>query len=251
MADQFLRVGMLIPIAGSDLNADDKTPGFRPGGLSFVIDAFGPRIFQYVRNQSGSVIAQGDVVRKVADVTAVNITSGTTTSATKVAAFTADKHEGMLLYVDDNDSAAGGAPEGEVSVIVSNTADVATVDSNRKFTVALAVNDDVRVVATYHAEDAVDNDPASRVLGCVVGEDGVTDKQYGWVQNHGIHPAVLHTAVAVAAGGTVVAAAKAVADAAADTVDLWIGTQVGTFTADLVTLLAPVDLRIFGALGGV
>ena len=245
MADLFLHLGNMIPVGTSDLNADHLDPRPKVGTLSFQIDDYGFRVFEYCRNMSGSAIAQGELQKRIADAATTNITSGTTTSATK-SGFTAGDYVGRILYVDDNDDSAGAAPEGESSPIVANSATVITVDSGRPFTVALAANDDIRVVSFNHLDDAADGDLASKVKGVAVGKNGVTSKYYGWWQRYGLCPDVIHTAGTCTTLDPVVADAAKVGAFGTDAVDLWVGMQVGTHTSDVVSTKSLVEMLLFG-----
>ena len=249
MANSYLNVGHLIPAVGPELNANDLTPSAPVGAVSMVRDAFGLKILVYGRNQSGSAQTQGELAKKVADVTVSNITSGTTTSFTKAASLTADIHVGRILHVDDNDDSAGAAPEGECSPIVSNTAAVATVDSNYPFSVALAANDDIRSFTPgWHMTDAADGDLAKECTGVVMASGGLTDGYYGWYQNYGYNPKVLHkNNTAVTSNDPVVADAAAVGPYGSDAVQLWVGYQTGTHAADRASELSPVFMLLFGS----
>lgn len=246
MADLFLHMGNMIPVGNENLNADHLNPKHKLGQLSFQIDAYGFRVFEYCRNMSGSAVAQGELQRRIADATLANITSGTTTSATTTG-MTAGDYVGRILYVDDNADSAGAAPEGESSPIVANSTTVVQVDPGRPFTVALAANDDLRVVSFNHLNDAADGNLASVVKGVAVGANGVASGNYGWWQRYGLCPDVLHKAsTAVTSLNPVVADAAAVGPHGSDAVDLWVGTQVGTHAADVVSNKSPVDLLLFG-----
>lgn len=247
--NSYLRVGHLLPVIGPELNANDLTPQYRPGQISLVQDAYGFRVLQYCRNQSGSAQARGELAKKVADVTVSNITSGTTTSFTKAASLTADIHVGRILHVDDNDDTAGAAPEGESAPIVSNTAAVATVDSDYPFSVALAANDDIRSFTPgWHVTDSADADLAKECVGVVVGKDGISDGYYGFYQQYGLNPLVLHkNDSAVTDNDPVVADAAAVGPYGSDAVQLWVGYQQGTHAADRVVELSPVFMLLFGS----
>lgn len=248
MVDQFLHIGSIAPIGGGGLNANDLGPTNREGLISFMMDDFGFRAFQYVRNWNGSDLVQGDLQSKIADLDITDLDSGTTTSATKTSGFTANKHNGMLLVVNDNDDAAGGEPEGECSIITAgNTADKVDVDADRPFTVALAANDDVSVFSIWHCDDSADSDPAADVMGIVIAEDGMTDQYYGWLQIYGLCPKAKHSAADVADKAEIVAGAAVVADAGSDGQELIIGYQIGTFTATSHdTSMAPVFLQLLG-----
>lgn len=247
--NSYLHVGNLIPLVGSSLEADEVTPGYRKGGISVVTDDYGTRIFTYCRNQTGSAVGRGELQKKVADVAVTNITSGTTTSATKVGGWTADIHVGRIFHIDDNDDSAGAAPEGESAPITANTADVVTVDSDYAFSVALAANDDTRSFTPgWHLTDAADGDLAKECVGAAVASAGVSSTQYGWWQNYGYNPLVLHkNNTAVTTNNPVVADAAAVGPHASDAVELWVGYQSGTHAADRASELSPVFLLLFGS----
>ena len=249
MGNAYLHVGNLIPLAGADLNSDSASAGYKPGGITVVQDDYGVRIFEYVRNQSGSATAQGELHKKVADVTVSNVTSGTTTGFTKSASLTADIHVGRILHVDDNDDSAGAAPEGESAPIVSNTANAAVTDSDYPFTVALAANDDIRIFSPgWHVTDAADGDLAKECSGVVVASSGLSSTYYGWIQKYGFNPLVLHKAsTAVTSNNPVVADAAAVGPHGSDTAELWVGYQKGTHAADRVVNTSPVYLLLFGS----
>ena len=228
MADNYLRLGMLAGIGHAGLNGDYNPrvalDEFRPGQIVFATDRFGEKIFKYIRNLSGSAFAQGDLVRRVAVSSITDITSGTTTSATKVAAFTLGsvyveqgkhrqgKHAGMMMYVLDNNDSAGAAPENEISIIEQNTADVANVDPDYPFSAALAANDDIEVLSPgWHAEDSVAADLAQDTIGVIVPPGGISDGNYGWAQQYGLCLITNGLAgIATTAGGPVIAAAKTI-----------------------------------------
>jgi len=248
MANSYLHAGNLIATIGSDLNADDVAPGYRKGGITIINDDYGVRILQYARNQSGSAQGQGELAKKVADVTVSNITSGTTTGFTKVASLTADIHVGRILYVDDNDDSAGAAPECESAPIVSNTADVCVTDSDYAFSAALAANDDIRSFSPgWHATDAAGSDLAKECIGVVVGASGISSTNYGWYQNYGFNPKTKFKASTAATTNLpVVPDAACVTTSGGATPELWVGYSKGTHAVDTVATLGPVFLLLFG-----
>jgi hypothetical protein len=249
MAVMVLNLASLTPVSSPDLNSDKSTPIYTKGGLTFMQDAFGPKIFRYGHNRSGSVQAQSELASRVGDANGVkavtDITSGTTLSATKVGAWTADLEVGALFYVFDNDDSAGAAPEGEVSIVKSNTADKITLEDSMPLTVALAANDDVRTMATYGVDDSVDGDFAYAVFGVVVGRDGISDKNYGFYQSWGVCPRVLVLASsALTVGEGVVADAARVGTSGADAATLHVGVALMAKSADMVLDIAPIQMTL-------
>ena len=246
MADLFLHLGNMIPVGNEDLNADHLNPKHKLGQLSFQVDAYGFRVFEYCRNMSGSAVAQGELQKRIADATIANITSGTTTSAVTTG-LTAGAYVGRICYVDDNADSAGAAPEGESAPIVANSTTVIQTDPGRPFSAALAVNDDLRIVSFNHLNDAADGDLAAAVKGVAVGKNGVSSNYYGWWQRYGSCPDVLHKAsAAVTPLNPVVADAAAVGPHGSDAVDLWVGKQLGTHSNDVVSNKSLVELLLFG-----
>ncbi len=247
MPNSFLSLGHLQGIGTDDLNGDSATAKVRAGSYSYAVNAFGPVIYMYCRNTSGSIMDQGDLMSRLADVSLTNITSGTTTSATKASAWTADKHLGEILYVQDNDDSAGAAPEGEASVIGSNTTGVANVDPAYPYSVALAANDDLDTISPgWHLQDAAASDKSQEVKGVVVAKAGVTSLYYGWLQVYGICPIVnLKASTGFTDRAAIIADTKAIAPDANGGWELVIGYSVGTVTSDIVADKAPAFLNLY------
>ena len=246
MPDSFLNVGSLHSVGHADLNGDDIVAADRPGRFAYTITAFGPAIYVYGRNTSGSIVAQGELMSRLGDVAITDITAGSTTSATKVAGWTANKHVGEMLFVFDNADSAGAAPEAEVSIIGSNTADVCNVDANYPYSVALAANDDLDTISPgWHWKDAAAGELATEVKGIVVAKAGVTSLYYGWLQCYGIHPRALTTSSAMPDRGALIAGTKSCNIEAPSGWELQIGHSVGEVKADLVSEFAPVFINVY------
>lgn len=246
--DLFLGLGHLIPIGSSDLKSDDKVPTYARGQLSFIRDAFGARVFRYMRNRTASATAVGELMARTANTTITNITSGTTTSITKTAAgWTVDAFKEDILFFDDVDASAGAAPEGELGVIVSNTATVIQIDGKRPFSAAAAVNDDFIVYSLFQWKDAADGDLGRDVFGICMAI--VSTLYYGWLQCYGYCPDAVHTTAAVTAGDPVVAGAAAIAAFGTDGQELWIGWSPLGIKADQVVLTALVFIDVFSPEG--
>lgn len=247
LTDLVLNLSTIVPVGLEDINGDSSTPRMRPGTLSFIVDAFGPRILQYVQNQSGSAVAMGQLLSKPANTAVNNITAGSTTQAT-TSGLTSGNHDGALLYVLDNDDSAGAAPEGQVSVISSNTATLINVERDYAFSVALAVNDDLVIIHNWQAEDAANGDLAVDILGVVLGNAGFADNNFGWVQREGYVLADLLSG-AITAGDPVVADAAVIGAFGADGQELWVGYALATMSADQTADIGPVNLKLFSAGG--
>jgi len=249
----FLNLKHLQSIGHTDLNADDSVQKYTPGALSIMHDRFGTRIFQYVKNVNGSAIAKAELMAYASDganvktTTITNISAGSTTSAT-TSGLTANRHDGMIAFVLDDAGGAGAAPEGEMSIVASNTATVITMEADYPYSAALAANDDLELIATYQVEDAADGDEAWTVAGIVSGADGITHGQYGWVQCYGVTPALM-TTNAISEGDPVVAGAAVVDAFGTDGQELWVGIALASGSTDEVLKHIPVDIRVWASAG--
>lgn len=250
--DLVLNVGSITGLSMADINTDDATGASlraRPGTISILVDAYGYRIVQYVKNVSNSVYAIGELVSKTANTAVSNITAPASTTTATTTGLTADDHDGRLCYVLDNDDSAGAAPEGETSVVANNTATLITVEADMPFSVALAANDDLTLISNWQSTDSADGDLAHNVLGVVMGRDGFSDNQFGWVQKEGICPRVESSSAAFTAGDPVVADVAQVGTFGTDGQELWVGIALAGESADQAADMLPVNLKIFTCAG--
>jgi hypothetical protein len=247
------RMGNLVGMGMRDINGDDTDPNQRPGSQSYVVDAFGPRVFEYGRNTSGSAVLVGELMELEADganvvtTTITNITAGSRTSATTTG-LTADNHTGMLAFMLDNDDAAGAAPEGETSIVADNSSTVITMEPDYPFSVALAANDDLELIANWQFEDSVDGDEAWTMYGVVVGIDGISSLNYGWIQREG-YCSCKGTANAMTEGDPVVAGAAAIDAFGTDGQELWVGVALASTSTDEAIPRIPVRLKLLTCAG--
>jgi len=195
ITDNTYNLGTIIPIGETDLKADDpdgsKTTA--PGQLSYMRDAFGLRIFQYLRCRQSGGQAAGEAASKPATVSA-NISGGSTITLT-TAGLTAGAHKGWLCVITNNNDAAGASPEGEVAIVASNTATTIYLDSQRPLSVAAAAGDVVNLVSIFDVEDSAAGDSAKDGAGICF--NGISVDNWGWYQAQGVYPyAVLAGTVA-------------------------------------------------------
>src|SRR3990172_58653 len=145
--DTIFREHGLLPWLHTDLRVSDASTAQKnpEGAIAWMRDGFSNlRLFTYRKNVSGSAFALGDLVSRF-DEDEANQTGTTTTSVT--GSTTADDHIGALAIVYDDAGAAGGAPEGEASVVASNTATVWTFETDLPLSTAVAANDDVYFIS--------------------------------------------------------------------------------------------------------
>ncbi len=226
----------ILPVAHTDVrevyaNADRARARADEASIGWLRDKFGAlRLFTFRQNISGSAMAAGDLTsRKVVD--ASNQTGTATT--TVVGTFTADELNDAVAIVYDDAGAAGAAPEGEASIIQSNTATTATLYTELPWSAALASGDDVLII-TKKAVDAADGDYNHLALGIAMG--AIADDGWGWLQFQGVHSAASHKSnTAVTKGDPVVADAATVGPHGSDAANLWVGYQLSTHGSDVAT----------------
>ena len=247
--DLVLKIGSITGL-GQGINTDDPDTGTtaRPGTLRILVDAYGYRILQYVKNTTASAAALGELLSKVANTAVSNITAGSVRQATTTG-LTANAHDGRLCYVTDNDDSAGAAPEGETSVVKNNSTTIIDMEFDMPFSVALAANDDLTLISNWQGADAADGDLAVNVLGVVLGNQGISTLQFGWVQKEGYCPGVDALSGAITAGDPVVADAAQVGAFGSDGQELWVGVALGAMAADQTADTLPVNIRLFSCAG--
>ena len=187
-------------------------------------------------------MAYASDTQNVKSTSVANITSGTTKSFV-TSGLTANRHNGMISYVLDTAAVAGAAPEGESSIVASNTATVVTLEPDYAYSVALAVNDDIELMSTYQVEDAADGDEAWTVAGIVMGIDGISDGNYGWIHVEGVTPC--QSAASAVEGDPIVADAAQVGPFGSDGHELWIGTSLVALSTDEALKQIPAQLKLF------
>ena len=250
----FLNVGNLVGMGATDLNGDDASAQNRPGSISFIVDAYGPRILKYVRNVGTTARTRGELVEYAADganvvSTSVTATAGSTTSVT--AATTVPRHTGMMAYVLNKAATAGAAPEGEVSFVSTHTATILTMEPTYPFSVAVAVNDTVELVATYQVETTAANDAAWTCTGWLIGADGISANNYGWAVQEGYVVADATAANITEGTGVKAGVNGAITIVAANEAALSVGRALSAMTNDSVGLTVDIHAALFSTVGAV
>jgi hypothetical protein len=236
----------MLSLAIKDVTMVDNVSRTSVGMVGWMGDAFGgSRVFAYRKNAfNAAAIAQGACQsRRVLLVTA--LTGGTTTSATKVGAFgLPGQYVGSIATIENN---GGVAPENEMSIVVSNTADTLTFDPLLPFSVAVPAAANVRLVSPNVVASAVGDD-AALVAGVpqVPAASAFSDQYWGWFQFQGISPRTLHkSATAVTISQPVVADVAAVAGGGTTArTSLTVGDQLSVHPANLASNLSPVSMQL-------
>ena len=244
-SQEFLNPGFLVPLGYPDLKVE--SPGLKPeyavGGWSFLNDAFGMRILSYNKVTQTGGHTVGQLGQRDADVAVAGITSGTTTSFV-TSGKTADAHISNLCQVKDKNSSAGAAPEGEVGVVVANTATLVTLDPGRPFSTSLLVNDTLTLHRSFDVIDAAIDATAADARGiCFHGIP--TIYHWGFYQIYGYYPSA---AIATSAStANVDFGAEAVASAGDSAVTLghqFVWGQMGFAEAGQISLFGWVFVNL-------
>lgn len=234
----------LTPVGVEDMKFDDaKGDKNIPGGIVFLQNVWGPKVFRYIRNKGGATVVHGTLLSCIGNNNGITqiTTSGaaavnTTTKAT-TSGLVANKHAGSGAYVVNSVAAAGAAPEGEESLVVSNTATLVNFDSRLPFSATITSGDTIDLVGLYTAEASAIGDLAYSVLGVVIPDGGIRDDYWGWVQMQGhCSSALVKAATALTLGDAVVADAGRVGPAAGGTAagNLHVGSALHVLNSDSV-----------------
>lgn len=211
--DLVSHLGHIVPIGYADAQSDHGTDSvgrpnssYRKGQLMMSMDDFGPRIFRYMHNTIGAVTKAGGLYSRAADVAVASIDASTTLLIKKAAGYTASALIGWVANYITNNTSPGTAPEGESGIVVSNTAGVATLDSSRPLSATPNAADAVTFRSLFDFIAAASADKNHAVMGIAVATNGISDKNWGVLQQFGFCPdakcksnSALTTAVAIIA----------------------------------------------------
>lgn len=249
LTDLFLRIGHITSAGPREINGDDTQPYHRPGSITILTDAYGTRILKYVKHLDASTMGQlksaasGGTDQRSTSFTLQSGTNNTVQAA--ITGATANRHIGMIFWVQNSTAGTGVAPEAEASIVVSNTATVMKLDPAYPLSATLTATDTVQAIANWQCEAGAAGDQAWVVEGVAVAPGGVTAGNYGWVQQEG--PCVANSdGTATVLGSPIVAGATSfVADDGAQTNEDWIGYALGTGNADQVNDRILANMKLF------
>lgn len=249
-AGMTFRLGNMVGMSSMDVNSDTSNTLHRPGSISFLVDAYGyPRIFKYVKNKRGSALTYGMVNTRPVNVAITNMTSASTATQLVTTGLTASAHDGKLIYIQGETAAT--APDGEVSIVKSNTATLVNLEAGYALstaTVSPTGTADAVIVSNWQTNINGTSDLAINVQGAIAGVDGISDGNFGWVQVEG--PSVVNqTTVALTSGGVIEtsATAGAVQVGGSGTQETWIGWTMATSITNATKAL--VYLKLFTTAG--
>lgn len=243
---------LLQSIGIGDLDGDRVTAqGYIPNGVFWANSPFGFKLFKYIQNRHTATVTQGALVSALGDVnmaTAVT-TSGTAAQNTKVKAtttgLTANAHQGAIVYVQNSVAAAGAAPEGEESIVAGNTATEIYVEPGNAFSATLSSGDTLNLIGSYNSDLSAAGDLAYGVQGVVVGKNGISAGNFGFVQVQGrCQSALVKAATGFTAGGVLIADVGRIGPASTSPANVHIGTVPNTVVSDIVSDRTTVILTL-------
>jgi hypothetical protein len=245
-ASLFFRLGNLVGMGQVDIDLDDSSPfggpSHRPGSHSILVDAYGGmRILKYVQSKETATAATKGMMMSRPAVTSATLLTPFATVVQTTSGLTAGAHNGKLVYLKANTGGAG--TDGEVSVCTTNTGTtIVNLDAAYPWSAAPTTSDTIQLVSTYHAAISGTSDLAIRVQGAVVGQNGISFGNYGWVQQEG--PCVVNcTTTALIVNVAVETSATAGSVATNTTLKTIIGDTMSATTTNSVKAL--VYLKCF------
>jgi hypothetical protein len=260
--DQTYSIGNIIPIGQSDLTADDKDDArtAAPGQISIIVDAFGEKKFQYLRCRQNGGHAKGEAASLrtatsggVSEEFTLSTGGGLASNRLYGKFNSAAKFKGWMCTHLNNVSTAGGAPEGEVAIVASNTASSIWFDSGRGFTTAPKVGDTVGLTSVHDVVDAAAEDKMHIAKGICV--NGISVDRWGWYQQQGVVPYVKITNGANIVRNNIAVASAAhlrgsAASATSNVPAMQWGYWLATIQSDVKTSFAPAYIDVTGGLAG-
>lgn len=196
--DQSYGFAMLAPVGVGDLNGDFSTAkGFTPGQTFFAQSPWGMRTYMLVQNRHTAVVVKGALLRGLGGNNGYTqvTTSGAAGVNTKIKAttsgLTANNFQGCGFYVQNSLGGAGTAPENEDGVVAGNSTTEIYLEPGHPLSATLTPGDTINVHSVYTAELSAANDLTYAVLGVVVGKDGISPSNFGFVARNGYTPNVL------------------------------------------------------------
>ena len=213
---------LLTPVGVGDLNRDASVPtGFDPGQAFFARSPWGIRMYKSVQNRHTALVVKGALLRAYGGNTGYTqiTTSGAAAANTKLKAttsgLTAGVYQGAGFYVQNSVAGAGVAPEGEDAVVAGNSTTEVFIEPGMPLTAVVTPGDFINLHSVYAGEVAAVGDLAYAVLGVVVGANGISVGNYGFVAVHGYTPNTLvKAATAMGLGEPIIADVGRVASAA-------------------------------------
>jgi hypothetical protein len=190
--DTLLHPGLLLAMTYADLQADHATNIHAKGQFGLVRDDYGIRIMRYMHCMLASSLnaSKGGLYSRAANVTPTQAAGSTTTHLTfNAASFTANALVGRIAHVVTNGGSAGVAPEGESGVITANGTATLELDSSMPLSAApSATGDTIIVYSLFDFIKSAGGDLNHNVFGIAVATNGITNGNWGVLQQYGYCP---------------------------------------------------------------
>lgn len=210
------------------------------GGVFTNVRCDGPCWFRWGVNRSGTTFTVGEIARRNANLAVTVDATGTVTTLSDVAAFVANEEVGNLLYILDDQGAAGAAPEGEWARIIKNTADILTFQP--AMTVATITSDTAVVIRQNHLGLLGGAIERQETFGVTVRPSGVQDNYWGWFCCKGfVETEVVAASTALTTSiGLIGAAGGLLTNSSTSGQDIMLARNHGVVSADTVKRTIPV-----------
>lgn len=186
----YLDLRHITGLSGADLETNaTSAKGFAAGQPIWLYDAFGMKIMTLVQNRGSATMPRGQFVSRVGNANGITIITNSVGTTTQVshgsAALTTNALVGGIAYLSAITPATSVSGEAEASIIVKNTSSAVDIDSRYPFSAAPTAGTLLQAIGTYNVEVAASADVATTVAGVVVGQNGISTGNFGFVQSFG------------------------------------------------------------------
>lgn len=203
-------LGHLLASGGHDVLQSNPTMKASLGDVVYWRDMLGPRYFKYVKSAAAATMPQGSLISMFGDTNGLTniaaVVLGSTIHATTTG-LTAGCFEGASCYVTNKAAVAGGAPEGEIAIVRTNSTTRIDFDDHWPLSVALAVSDVLDIKAKHTATLSASGDFNRAILGTNLVDIGVNE--YFWAQYKGPARIITENTITAAIGTQAMAGATA------------------------------------------
>jgi len=188
----FLNLRHITGLTGTDLELNSPSAkGFAAGQPMWMYDSYGLRMFTLVQNRSSGAVSftRGMVTARCGGNTGISIVTASTGTVTQIAhasaALVTNQFVGSICYLASTGSTAVATPEGESSIVVSNTSSAVNMDPTYPFSTTPGAGLLAQLISTYNVEAASTGDLNNVVMGAVIAQNGFTTGNFGFVQSYG------------------------------------------------------------------
>lgn len=229
-----------LPKPGAIRNEDSV----RGAGQYKNVRCHGPCEFVWGVNRRGSAMTVGLVAAVSASLAITVDATGTVNTLEDGSAFVADEEVGNILYILDDQGAAGAAPEGEWAVVVKNTADVLTFQPAMT---AATISSDTALLVRANGHSTIGAIGATKfTTRGVVMAPSLADNYWGWFCRKGFVEAAIvaaGTTVSITAG-MIVTTGGLLTNSSTSALSLMVARALSAYTTDTVKRIVPVWFNV-------